>query len=115
MGYCGNCGEKIEKGANFCGKCGAVVEKEQSEHVYDVIAPKNTSARVWKIIIPSLIVGVIVIWGFMQLMSVSDKPCDWCGHSPTVAYKESDGSYSYVCKECRKKMCMVWKKSYTTL
>lgn len=32
MGYCGNCGEKIEKGANFCGKCGAVVEKEQSEH-----------------------------------------------------------------------------------
>lgn len=41
MGYCGNCGEKIEKGANFCGKCGAVVEKEQSEHVYDVIAPKN--------------------------------------------------------------------------
>jgi len=86
MGYCGNCGEKIEKGANFCGKCGAVVEKEQSEHVYDVIAPKNNSARVWKIIIPSLIVGVIVIWGFMQLMSVSDKPCDWCGHSPTVAY-----------------------------
>ena len=63
MGYCGNCGEKIEKGANFCGKCGAVVEKEQSEHVYDVIAPKNNSARVWKIIIPSLIVGVIVIWG----------------------------------------------------
>ena len=56
MGYCGNCGEKIEKGANFCGKCGAVVEKEQSEHVYDVIAPKNNSARVWKIIIPSLIV-----------------------------------------------------------
>lgn len=52
MGYCGNCGEKIEKGANFCGKCGAVVEKEQSEHVYDVIAPKNNSARVWKIIIP---------------------------------------------------------------
>ena len=60
MGYCGKCGEKIEKGANFCGKCGAVVEKEQSEHVYDVIAPKNNSARVWKIIIPSLIVGVIV-------------------------------------------------------
>lgn len=29
MGYCGKCGEKIEKGANFCGKCGAVVEKEQ--------------------------------------------------------------------------------------
>ena len=54
MGYCGNCGEKIEKGANFCGKCGAVVEKEQSEHVYDVIAPKNNSARVWKIIIPIL-------------------------------------------------------------
>ena len=72
MGYCGNCGEKIEKGANFCGKCGAVVEKEQSEHVYDVIAPKNNSARVWKIIIPSLIVGVIVIWGFMQFMYVSD-------------------------------------------
>jgi uncharacterized membrane protein YvbJ len=55
MGYCGNCGEKIEKGANFCGKCGAVVEKEQSEHVYDVIAPKNNSARVWKIIIPKYI------------------------------------------------------------
>ncbi len=110
MGYCGNCGEKIEKGANFCGKCGAVVEKEQSEHVYDVIAPKNNSARVWKIIIPSLIVGVIVIWGFMQLMSVSDKPCDWCGHSPTVAYKESDGSYSYVCKECRKKCAWCGKK-----
>ena len=35
MSYCGNCGEKIEKGANFCGKCGTVVEKEQSEHVYD--------------------------------------------------------------------------------
>ncbi len=57
MGYCGNCGEKIEKGANFCGKCGAVVEKEQSEHVYDVIAPKNNSARVWKIIIPTVIAG----------------------------------------------------------
>lgn len=111
MGYCGKCGEKIEKGANFCGKCGAVVEKEQSEHVYDVIAPKNNSARVWKIIIPGLIVGVIVIWGFMQLMSVSDKPCDWCGHSPTVAYKESDGSYSYVCKECRKKCAWCGKKA----
>lgn len=46
MGYCGNCGEKIEKGAIFCGKCGAVVEKEQSEHVYDVIAPKNNNANV---------------------------------------------------------------------
>lgn len=63
MSYCGNCGEKIEKGANFCGKCGTVVEKEQSEHVYDAIAPKNNNARVCKIIIPSLIVGVIVIWG----------------------------------------------------
>lgn len=63
MSYCGKCGEKIEKGANFCGKCGTVVEKEQSEHVYDVIAPKNNNARGWKIIIPSLIVGVIVIWG----------------------------------------------------
>lgn len=60
MGYCGNCGEKIEKGANFCGKCGAVVEKEQSEHVYDVIAPKNNSARVWKIIIPKNTYGYSV-------------------------------------------------------
>lgn len=47
----------------------------------------------------------------MQLMSVSDKPCDWCGHSPTVAYKESDGSYSYVCKECRKKCAWCGKKA----
>ena len=30
MGYCGNCGEKIEKGANFCGKCGAVVKNNQN-------------------------------------------------------------------------------------
>lgn len=48
----------------------------------------------------------------MQLMSVSDKPCDWCGHSPTVAYKESDGSYSYVCKECRKNVHGVVKKPH---
>lgn len=48
----------------------------------------------------------------MQLMSVSDKPCDWCGHSPTVAYKESDGSYSYVCKDCRKNVHGVVKKPH---
>lgn len=29
-----------------------------------------------------------------------DEPCDWCGSSPSKAYKTSSGTTSYVCKEC---------------
>lgn len=41
-----------------------------------------------------------------------DEPCDWCGNSPSVVYKTSDGSDAYVCKECSK-VCMYCGKKAT--
>lgn len=43
--------------------------------------------------------------------SVVDKPCDWCGKSPSVAYNTSDGSKSYVCKDCSKNCAICGKKA----
>ena len=36
------------------------------------------------------------------IASTVDEPCDWCGNRPSVAYKMSDGSDSYVCNDCNK-------------
>lgn len=43
--------------------------------------------------------------------SVADEPCDWFGKSPSVAYKISDVSKSYVCKDCSKNCAICGKKA----
>lgn len=40
-----------------------------------------------------------------------DKPCDWCGKSPSVAYQVKDGSNSYVCKKCSEICALCGKKA----
>lgn len=58
-----------------------------------------------KIILVSSILAVIGIVVLFRLLSNShtvDKPCDWCGKSPSVAYETSDETESYVCDDCSK-------------
>lgn len=60
-----------------------------------------------------------ILWGCMMMAAIAagcggtavDKPCDWCGKSPSIAYQVSDGSDSYVCKECSKKCALCGKKA----
>ena len=40
-----------------------------------------------------------------------NEPCDWCGHRPSMAFKTSDGSMAYVCKDCSKERALCGKKA----
>ncbi len=47
----------------------------------------------------------ILILFFILLMCVGcskevNEACDWCGSSPSVAYKTSNGTTCHVCKNC---------------
>lgn len=54
---------------------------------------------------------VVMVFAIMSMYLVGcsptvNKPCDWCGSKPSVAYKNSDDTASYVCKECSS-VCMI--------
>lgn len=56
-----------------------------------------------KIIIVCGIIIIVVFTIVFKSFSGVNEPCDWCGEKPSKAYKISDGSKSYVCKDCRMK------------
>lgn len=98
--YCGKCGALLD-GGKFCPNCGESVELEHSQDAAAGTCPsKKTESRKKSALCIAAVLAVIFI--ITRFTSTVDEPCDWCGDSPSVAYKVSDGSYSYVCKECSK-------------
>lgn len=101
MAFCGKCGTPLD-GGNFCPNCGAPVEAEQSETAVTTASHLSKKSGLWKKVVLGVAVVAIALFIITRFTATVDEPCDWCGNSPSVAYKLSDGSYSYVCKECSK-------------
>lgn len=96
--FCGNCGAQLEDDVKVCGYCGtpsvtteAIAEKATTQH----------SGKSKKIIV-SIVAVIAVIVGIFSFSSFSNEPCDWCGNTPSKAFKTHSGEKSYVCSDCRK-------------
>ena len=103
MNFCGKCGAPLD-GKKFCPNCGAPNELECNRDAIinvSVSHPLKKTA-LWKKVALGVALIAIVIFIITRFTSTVDEPCDWCGNRPSVAYKMSDDSYSYVCKECSK-------------
>lgn len=109
MAFCGKCGAPLN-GGKFCPNCGAPAVSEGNPPTA-VAAVKTRKTNLWLIIAATVIVIIGAVFMLSRCAAVVDEPCDWCGSSPSVAYKMSDGSYSYVCKECSKQCFMCGKKA----
>lgn len=95
--FCGNCGSQLDDSVKVCGYCGTPCNSGVSVEK----VTKAPSGKIKKIIISAVLIIAIVV-GASSLFSLKNEPCDWCGHSPSVAYKTSDGGKSYVCRDCSK-------------
>lgn len=116
MAFCGNCGSSVRDG-KFCPKCGAPVlgrikapvsgRKNASVSGTSSVKKKNALK------ITMIIVAIAVILGLtLKLVpNTANKPCDWCGRSPSVEYKTASGSKAHVCKDCSKQCAWCSKKS----
>lgn len=100
MAFCGKCGAPLD-GGKFCPNCGTPVELEQNQATTAVSHPSKKSG-LWKKVVLGVAVVAVAIFIITRFTSTVDEPCDWCGDRPSTAYKVSDGSYSYVCKDCSK-------------
>jgi len=101
MAFCGKCGTPLD-GGEFCPNCGASVESEQSQTTVATAFQASKNPRLWKKVVVGVAVVAIAIFVITRFTATVDEPCDWCGSKPSIAYKMSDGSYSYVCKDCSK-------------
>ena len=110
MAFCGKCGAPLDEG-KFCPNCGAPVEPEKSEAAVTTVSRPPRKAGLWEKIVLGVAVLAVAIFVVTRFTSMSDEPCDWCGNSPSVAYKMSDDSYSYVCKDCSKKCAWCGEKA----
>lgn len=102
MSFCGKCGAKLEK-EKFCPNCGTPVSSVQNKSDTNIALKPFKKAGLWKKVVIGIVAVVIVFFIISRFNSTVDEPCDWCGSVPSVEYEMSDGSYSYVCKECSKK------------
>lgn len=100
MSFCGKCGTPMGE-EKFCPNCGAVNGSYTARDNVVSKSPKLPGGKK-KIITGGilLVAAIVIVW---RLLAISNEPCDWCGSSPSVAYKTSDGSKAYVCRECSKK------------
>lgn len=110
MTFCGKCGAPINEG-KFCPNCCAPVELAQSEAATAVISHAFPKSKLWKKVALIAVVAAVAIFIITRFTSTVDEPCDWCRSRPSVAYKMSDGSYSYVCKDCSKKCAWCGEKA----
>lgn len=101
MAFCGKCGTPLD-GGKFCPNCGAPVESDQSGTTVNATSKLPNKAGLWKKAIVGIIIVTVAIFVVTRFTSMVDEPCDWCRSRPSVAYKMSDGSYSYVCRDCSK-------------
>ena len=68
MGFCPQCGSKLEEGAKFCVQCGSKLSGEVSINQTMQEAPKKSNG----ISMASMILGIIaVFWTFSMLLSIS--------------------------------------------
>ena len=101
MAFCGKCGAPLDEG-KFCPNCGAPVELEQNQTTVTAFSHKSKKLGRWKKVVLGVVVVAVALFIITRFTATVDEPCDWCGSRPSVAYKMSDGSYSYVCKDCSK-------------
>ena len=109
MAFCGKCGAELD-GGKFCPSCGAPVESGQSETAIATTGSVRKS-NVWIKVAVAVVAVIILVFAISRFTSLVDEPCDWCGNSPSVAYKMSDNSYSYVCRDCSKVCALCGEKA----
>lgn len=98
MNFCGNCGASVEQG-KFCPKCGIKIHDDVS--ATNMVKTTKKGNKHSKMLLGILAVFVVIVVMVLMPHPV-DKPCDWCNDRPSMAYKTSDGSMAYVCKDCSK-------------
>ena len=103
--YCIHCGKEIPDDSVLCPSCGLETDLAFQN------STGKTSKPAGKMIIGIAAAAAAVIIGIFAVRTSGrtvDKPCDWCGSSPSVAYtvtNDSDG-ICYVCRECSR-TCMM--------
>lgn len=108
MAFCGNCGTPVEHG-RFCPNCGAPITAPGNESVASPTQPKKRKGS-WKIL-AGIVVAAAVMIAIFAMPHTVDEPCDWCGNRPSMAFKTSDGSMAYVCKDCSKECAWCGKRA----
>lgn len=105
MAFCGKCGTPLG-GGNFCPNCGAPAASDPNRMAVTAVSHPTKKSGLWKKVVLGVAVIAVAAFIITRFVSTVDEPCDWCGHSPSVAYKVSDGSYSYVCRDCSKECAL---------
>lgn len=84
-------------------------ESVAHEQVFGLFRNKPNSKAALAIVGIALVVAIVLTIALIP--HTVDKSCDWCGRRPSVAYKTSDGSMAYVCKNCSSKCALCGKKA----
>ena len=104
MAFCKNCGTPVEKG-KFCPKCGVQISETNMLETINKKSNKHLKMLL------GIIVVLIAIAVIVLMPHTVDEPCDWCNRRPSMAFKTSDGSIAYVCKNCSKECAWCNKKA----
>ena len=110
MAFCGKCGAQL-KGEKFCPNCGAPVVFENNEVKNKNMAGNVLKGGMMKSIVKVIVFVAIAVIVIPRILSFSMEPCEWCGDRPSVAYKMSDGSKFYVCRDCSKSCVLCGNKA----
>lgn len=108
--YCGKCGKNIPDDVAFCPECGEPSAKPVKVPTPSAGSGIKLSGKTKKII-AVVLVAVIVIISLFSIKPTVNKPCEYCGHKPSVRYKTSNDSDFYVCKSCSKECAFCGKKA----
>lgn len=95
MPFCGKCGAPVN-GGKFCPQCGAPINLEENK---TTITKSGTIGKKVACAVGAIVIAILIA---TRCSHTVDEPCDWCGNKPSIEYETSDGTYSYVCKECSK-------------
>lgn len=110
MAFCGKCGASLD-GERFCPDCGTPVESKRNGVAVTADSHTYKKVRLWKKVVLGVAAAIVILYVITRYTSTVDKPCDWCGNRPSVAYKMNDDSYSYVCKDCSKECAWCGKRA----
>lgn len=108
MAFCGNCGASVNKG-KFCPKCGTQISDAASMANMSGKTNRRINKR-FKILL-GIIAALVVVIAIVLMPHMVNEPCDWCDNKPSMAFKTSDGSMAYVCKDCSKECALCNKKA----
>lgn len=97
--FCGNCGAPLT-GGKFCPHCGMALDViHESPRTTPINASTKKNSGWITLVITLLLVVTFVLTA--PHLPISRNPCEWCDDTPTKGYRLSDGSYCYICKDCR--------------